>query len=43
LVHGSVINRVIRRAGPINVQVMSHETAREAARTGSAVDKRAAD
>ena len=43
LVHGSVINRVIRRAGPINVQVMSHEAAREAARTGSAVDKRAAD
>ena len=43
LVRGSVINRVIRRAGPINVQVMSHEAAREAARTGSAVDKRAAD
>ena len=43
LVHGSVINRVIRRAGPINVQVMSHEGARDAVRTGSAVDKRAAD
>ena len=28
LVRGSVINRVIRRAGPVNVQVMSHEAAR---------------
>ena len=43
LVRGSVINRVIRRAGPVNVQVMSHEAAREAARTGSAIDKRLAD
>jgi two-component system, OmpR family, sensor histidine kinase KdpD len=40
LLHGSVINQVIRRAGPINVQVMSHEVARIAGRTGSAVDKR---
>jgi two-component system, OmpR family, sensor histidine kinase KdpD len=43
LVHGSVINRVIRRAGSINVQVMSHEATRATGRTGSAVDRRSAD